>query len=229
MRIFLLICTIAIFSACNNTEIGKAKDVNPEAVYYDYKVWGEEGSENVTVMLQYRFGGEDGTSLTLDSPSKVSIDGEMLRLDSVKFSGAYYELIKPSAQFEGKHTILFMDTNGKEHKEEFTYLPFALAADLPEQLPRKPITLKLTNFTAAPTPVRLVMTDTAFTSNDVNEELKIEKGELKITARYWNALKAGPVTLEIYREEEQPLKKASKEGGRLMMTYALKRQFTLVD
>jgi hypothetical protein len=31
-----------------------SKDVNPDAVYFDYKIWGEEGKEDVTVMLQYR-------------------------------------------------------------------------------------------------------------------------------------------------------------------------------
>jgi hypothetical protein len=228
MRFFFFAVCLAAAS-CNNAEIAKAKDVSAEAIYYDYKIWGEEGRDEVTLVLQYRFGGENGTTLVLDEGAKVSLDGEVLKADSAKLTGAFYEIMKPVEEFKGKHLVVFTDKEGKEHREEFTYLPFTLAAELPETVKKGPLTIKLKDFAAVPTPVRLVMTDTAFSSKDVNEELLVRQGELKITSRHWNALESGPVTLEIYREEERQLKNASKEGGRLTITYSLKREFTMID
>jgi hypothetical protein len=69
------------------------------------------------------------------------------------------------------------------------------------------------------------MIDTAFGTRDVNEELVVKNGELAITAKMWRALSTGPITMEIYREEEIPLNIGVKEAGRLLMTYRLKREF----
>src|SRR5215203_2859812 len=112
-------------AACdNNAEIGNAKDVNPESIYYDYKMWAEEGKEEATVMLQYRFGGEHGTTLVLNEPAKVVFDGVELKVDSAKLTGAFYEVVKPVRELKGNHTIVFTDMNGKGHKEDFSFEPF---------------------------------------------------------------------------------------------------------
>ncbi len=230
MRIFLLLITCSALASClNNAEIGSAKDVDPKSIYYDYTVSGEEGSDDATMMLQYRFGGRNGTTLVLDSPAKVLVDGVQIKVDSAKLTGAFYELIKPAASFNGNHTILFTDRDGKEHKEEFSYRPFALANELPEKIKRQPFTIKLNGFDTGQALVRLVMMDTAFKTRDVNMEVYVESGQLRIDSMQLANLKNGPINLELYREEERPLKQPSKEGGRLQITYSLKRQFELID
>jgi hypothetical protein len=84
--------------------------------FFDYRIWADEGREDVTVNLQYRMGGKNGTTLVLDEPSKAMFDGEQLKVDSAKVTGAYYETQKPIASFPGKHTISFTDLNKKEYK-----------------------------------------------------------------------------------------------------------------
>ena len=118
---------------------------------------------------------------------------------------------------------------GKEHKEDFSFEPFALAAEFPEKVKKAPFTVKLNRFPTEATNVRLVMTDTAFGSKDVNEEMVIRNGELRIDSNELSALTKGPITFEIYIEEEKPLKNASKKGGRILITYGLKRHFEFVD
>mgnify|MGYP001588509514 FL=1 len=83
-RLFLLLLTSSflVFCSCNSNEIGKEKDVDPESIYFDYQVKGEEGDDHVTVLLQYRFAGENGTTLTIDEPGKVEFDGEVIKVDS---------------------------------------------------------------------------------------------------------------------------------------------------
>ena len=118
ISVLILISAIFLFS-CTSDEIGNSKDVNPDAVFFDYKIWAEEEREDVTINLQYRMGGKNGTTLVLDEPSKAMFDGEQLKVDSAKVTGAYYEVQKPFASFPGKHTISFTDLNKKEYKEEF--------------------------------------------------------------------------------------------------------------
>ncbi|MBK5271605.1 MAG: hypothetical protein JJE22_11400, partial [Bacteroidia bacterium] len=93
--LFLFVPVILFLFSCSSNEIGGSKDVNPETIWFDYQVWGEEGHDNMTVMLQYRFAGENGTTLVLDEPSKVELDGEIIKADSSKITGAYYEMVKP--------------------------------------------------------------------------------------------------------------------------------------
>lgn len=226
--LLVLIVAVTLFPSCTNSDISKDKPVDPDAVFYDYKVWCEEGKENVTVLLQYRQGGENAPTKALENGSKVMLDGTDLNVDSARLSGAFYEVQKPAEKFIGKHTIVFIDKTGKMHKEEFEFLPFTLATELPEQIKMEPFVIPLTGFTKA-TRVRLVMIDTAFATKDVNEELPVNRGQITITPKMWQALKAGPITLEIYREEEQSLKKNSKQDGRLLITYAIKREFEAIE
>ena len=58
----LALTSIFLFS-CTSDEIGNSKDVNPDAIFFDYKIWADETREYVTVHLQYRMGGKNGTTL----------------------------------------------------------------------------------------------------------------------------------------------------------------------
>src|SRR5689334_16427648 len=96
---------LLIFSSCTSNEIGNAKDVNPETIYFDYRVWGDEDAGYITTRLQYRFAGPNGTTLLLENPSKTELDGIAIKADSSKMSGAYYEVTKPVKEFTGQHAI----------------------------------------------------------------------------------------------------------------------------
>ncbi|MBS1656251.1 MAG: hypothetical protein JSU05_15470, partial [Bacteroidetes bacterium] len=73
VSIFLLFAAICLQPSCASNEIGNAKDVNPDAIFFDYKIWGDESKDIATCMLQYRFAGPNGTTLVLEDPSKVEI------------------------------------------------------------------------------------------------------------------------------------------------------------
>ena len=135
-KLFLLSAITILFFSCTSNEIGNSKDVNPDAVYFDYKIWGEEGKEDITVLLQYRFGGKNGTTLVLNDPASVNLDGKEIPADSSKLTGAFYELMKPINNFSGKHSIVFTDLNKKKYEEEFSFQPFTLKAAIPAQIKR---------------------------------------------------------------------------------------------
>ncbi|MDP9229836.1 MAG: hypothetical protein M3O67_04070, partial [Bacteroidota bacterium] len=137
--IFLLIMLVS----CNSNEIGNGKDVNPEAIYLDYKIWAEEGKPDVTILLQYRFGGPGGTTLVLEEPAKVELDGELISVDSTKLTGAFYEIQKPVRDFVGKHTLIYTAIDKKEYKEEFNFKTFSLKNNLPDTLYRNQLVFEL--------------------------------------------------------------------------------------
>lgn len=218
--------SIFLFYSCSSNEIGNNKDVNPEAVFFDYEIWAEEGREEVTVKIQYRVGGPNGTTLVLKEPGNVKLDGEELRLDSALFSGAYYEVQKPFASFAGKHTILFTDFNNNEYQEEFEFRPFYIHPDVPAVLTRGDLVFQLVGLEPAEQ-IRVILTDTSFTSPDINDMDTVRNGKLVISAVRLSALMDGPIDLQFNREFERPVKNGTKEGGVISISYRLKREFEL--
>ena len=215
-----------LFYSCSSNEIGNNKDVNPAAVFFDYEIWAEEGREEVTVKIQYRVGGPNGTTLVLKEPGNVKLDGEELRLDSTLFSGAYYEVQKPFSSFAGKHTILFTDFNNNEYHEEFEFRPFYIHPDVPAVLTRGDLVFQLVGLEPEEQ-IRVILTDTSFTSPDINDMDTVRNGKLVISADRLSALMDGPIDLQFNREFERPVKNGTKEGGVISITYRLKREFEL--
>ena len=113
--------SITTLFACTSNEIGESKDVSQEKIYQDYSVTYTEGNTNAEVFCQYRFGGKNGTTLVLNTPSEVSFDGEKLNVDSNNISGAYYKSNKPIANFWGKHKILFTNIDKKQYESSFSF------------------------------------------------------------------------------------------------------------
>ncbi|HEU5164665.1 MAG TPA: hypothetical protein VFU29_03955 [Chitinophagaceae bacterium] len=227
LKDIFLVSLVFIFS-CTSDEIENSKDVNPDAVFFDYEIWAEEGKEDVTVNLQYRMGGKNGTTLVLDEPSKVLLDGEQLKVDSAKVTGAYYEVQRPISSFAGKHTISFTDLNKKEYNEEFEFRPFTLDPDVPSTLSRGDLIFSFKGLDPVDY-LSVILTDTSFTSRDINDVDTVKNGRLVIRADRLSALINGPIHLQFFREQVLPLKRPTKEGGKFMITYGLKRDFQLKE
>lgn len=221
------VSTFFLFS-CTSDEIGSSKDVNPDAVFFDYEVWAEEGKEDVTINVQYRMGGKNGTTLVLEEPSKVLLDGEQLNVDSAKVTGAYYEIQRPVASFSGKHSITFIDLNRKEYTEEFEFTPFSLDPDVPATLNRGDLVFNFKGLDSIAY-VNVILTDTSFHSADINDIDTVKNGRLVISGNRLSALINGPINLQFHKEVEKPMKNGTKEGGKLYMHYGLKREFELKD
>ncbi|HEY0041550.1 MAG TPA: hypothetical protein VGB71_12840 [Flavisolibacter sp.] len=230
MRVLLgAFCVFFCLTSCLNNKQDDPTAMHPDVIFHDYKLTADEDRGDVTMMLQYRLNGPEGEPFLLNEPSKVSLDGIELKADSAKLAGTFYEFSRPIQDFRGSHTIIFTDSRGKEHKAAFAFEPFMLAEELSEQISKSPFAIKLADFPKDPTPIRLVMIDTAYATTDVNEEMRIRDGIVPIDGQKLANLVKGPITLEVYREEEKPLQGISKKGGRISITYGLRRQFELVD
>jgi hypothetical protein len=219
---------ILLMASCTSNEIGNSKDVNPESIYFDYRVWGDEEGGFITVRLQYRFAGPNGTTLLLENPSKAELDGAAIKADSSKMNGAYYEVTKPVKEFAGKHTIVFTDMNGKQYKEEFNFQLLSLKTNLPAVIKRSDFAIDLDGL-APKDYVKVMVNDTASFSEGIERVDTVRNGHIIITKADLKDLKSGPIRLEFSREDEKRVKNGTKEGGKLNISYELKRQFELKD
>ncbi|MEP6514153.1 MAG: hypothetical protein ABJA79_09795 [Parafilimonas sp.] len=223
-----LLVVILFLVSCTSNEIGNSKDVNPDAVFFDYKVWGEEGKDDITVMLQYRYGGKNGTTLVLNDPASVSLDGKIIPADSSKLTGAFYEFMRPVKDFGENHTIVFTDLNSKKYEEHFNFIPFTLKAAIPAEIKRGDLVFEMEGLNPVDY-VRILVTDTSFESPGINRVDTVKNGRIIISISELENLVNGPINLEFYKEDERPVKNGTKEGGIISITYALKKEFELKD
>ncbi len=221
-----------VFFSCSNR---KEDAVNPEAIYFDYKITGTEGDDNLTVMLQYRDGGEEGDAI---ATGKVTLDGEVLTADSTKMSGIFYELHKPIAEFAGKHIISFIGIDKKEYREEFSFEPLVLLSTLPDTIMRNGLVFEFAGI-GLQDQLRVILTDTTLKNDgdfvtglpisaDTTVPIPIQF-RLAVDSSYLFKLFTGPIQLEFIKETIKDIEGFSRRGGRLLITYSLKREFILKD
>jgi hypothetical protein len=226
---FPFFCLLFLLVSCTDEDRDPSEEVShPGSLYQNFQVWGEEGREEVTIRLQFHEGNRNGDAIALENSGSVYLNDTPLPADSTKFNGVFYEISLPVADFTGNHTIRFTGPDGKEYREEFSFAPFSLVKEIPAEIKRKPFDLELQNFGKGSEFVRLVMIDTAMGTDDVNEDVLVEEGRISITEEYLANLAAGPIYLEIYREQEELVRNGARGGGKLAITYALKRQFNLI-
>jgi hypothetical protein len=224
----LFLSSVILFSSCTSNEISNIRDVDPQTIYFDYKVRGEEGNDDIAVLLQYRFGGVNGTTLVLEEPSKVELDGELIRTDSSRMTGAFYEIMKPVKDFSGNHSIVFTDINKKQYKEEFNFQPIALRTTVPPVIRRGDLVFELEGLNPVDY-VRVLLTDTSFRSEGINRVDTVKNGRVILHKADLETLVNGPVHLELIKENERPVKSRTDEGGLLSISYGLKREFVLQE
>jgi len=217
--IFLLLSV----SACRNNTVTNQKDIDPDAVFFDYIIRGDEDDSNVTLYLQFRIGGSNGYSVTLKDPAKVELDGELISVDSAKLTGAYYEIQKPAESFAGKHTITFTDFNKKVYAEEFEYKPFSMATEL-DDVSREDLVFDLEGLDKEDY-LHVSLTDTSFASRDIVELDTVRDGKLIIPAHKLRNVVDGPITLLLSKETQKVIKNGIH--GRITVRYGLKREFEL--
>ncbi len=227
IAIFLLFPFIFI-QACMDSTTGNNKKVDPEDIYLDYKVWGEEGNDSVTVMLQFRFGGEYGPTLKIAEPGKVTLDGENVPVDSTLMTGPFYQVSKPVKTFRGRHTILLNSANKRKYKVDFVFRPFVLKTILPGSVSRNRLDFEFEGLDKTDH-MRVLLTDTSFLSEGINRFDTVRNNRLSISREELIKLVKGPIQLQFIKEDGRVIENGAPEGGFISVVYSLRREFFLKD
>ncbi|HET9825386.1 MAG TPA: hypothetical protein VFP87_08630, partial [Chitinophagaceae bacterium] len=142
--------------------------------------------------------------------------------------GAFYDVEKDAASFNGKHTILFTDFDQREYKEEFTYTPFKLKTKISPQFNRGDLLLEFTGL-EDDDHLRVIIADTSFISRDIHEIDTIKNNRVLITADKLKAVVNGPIVLLLSKETERPIQNGTSAAGKISITYGMQREFVLRD
>lgn len=224
------IIAVAVLTACGDTtEIGRAQDVEAEAVFIDYKVSADETAGLATFNATYRFGGPNGTTLLLESPASVLLDGDSLAADSSGMGGVFYEHSEAIEDFAGKHSVAFVNGEGKRREESFEFRPVQLLPPGEGPLPRGALRFRLNGVTADSSLVRVTLTDTSDGDTWINEDFTVRSGSFEIGEELVRRLKPGPLFMQVQWEQQLPLKQPTREGGRMRLIYALQKELELAD
>ena len=217
-----------ILAGCNNEDKSPEGMPSMESVYFDYVIKGEEGGL-ATVKLQFRSRGATGGAMRINHPGGVLLDGQPLPGDSSGMSGVYYDSSCATSDFKGYHMIEVKSAEGKGYREKFDFIPFELADSIPATVKRSEWVVPLKNLPPGTRRMRIVLTDTSFHSSWINQQIPVEDGSFRVTEAMWSRLKSGPVGMELHLESNRKLGNATKAGGRMSITYSLKREFILED
>jgi hypothetical protein len=233
MRIYLLL--LIFIMACSDQggndpgEISRLDEVAMENIFLDYRIHAEEGDDNLNILIQFRESDPDGRTLLVGDAGKVMLDEEELQADSTERMGAYYEIQKPIASFTGEHVLLLEGPGGKRFEERFRFTSMTLESGPGDTVFRnEELVLQLAGLEKKDY-VRIVMTDTSFVNDGINRLDTVYNGRLVLPRLELEQLAAGPVHLELYRENERPTMNKTVAGGRFSLTYVLKRDFILSD
>jgi hypothetical protein len=208
-------------AACSSNEIGNSKDVAQETIYQQYRISYTEGDEKATVFAQFRFGGQNGTTLVLNPPSGVQFDGTAIKVDSSDFGGAFYEVQKPIAGFYGSHSFVFTDLNRKKFENGFVFGPLRLVSP-PTSAPRNlPLQLRFDSATLRPGDEIDINTTQSDSSFSVTHS--VSNGyTATIPAAELQRQKAASLSLTIVLRRSLRLQQNTAEGGEMDIRQQLK-------
>jgi hypothetical protein len=214
--------SIVAMAACSSNEIGNSKDVAPETVYQQYNIRYNENDDKVELHAQFRFGGRNGTTLVLNGPSGISLDGQAIRVDSSDFGGAFYDTERPVARFAGNHRFVFTDINGKKYENGFVFEPFRLV-NPPAKAPRsQPLALYFDGSTLRngdAIELNAINTDSAFS---ITHSITGENYTALIPAENLQKQKGSQLSLSITLRRSLPLQQSTAEGGEMQLHYQLR-------
>ncbi|MEO8116185.1 MAG: hypothetical protein ABI653_00975 [Bacteroidota bacterium] len=211
----------SLLFACNSSEIGDSKDVNPESIYIDYQVLYNENLDSINCFLQYRFGGKSGTTLVLTPPSHVNFNGENILVDSSPLLGAFYRKRFLRAGFEGENTIQFTDSKNQMHEETFNFKPFSCST-FPTVFKQSDSLVFAFEGVKNNDTILFEIADTSSVTPNMDTTLFIKNNKLIIPATAFAKLSPGILDFKFQKKQERPLKNPLAEGGAFTFQYILK-------
>jgi hypothetical protein len=217
----VLIILILAITACSSNEIGESKDVTQDKIYQSYTISYTEGETNAAIFCQFRFAGNNGTTLVLNSPSQVQLDGEKLDADSSTGAGAYYSTHKTASDFFGKHSFAFINTNNKKYENDFLFDSFKLI-NVPAVISKKQegnIYFETTRLQGDD----VIELEAGNTDSSFNVTHHAGAGNfITIPLKELQRQKVNELTLETTLYRKIPLQQNTAEGGVMEIRYTLK-------
>lgn len=220
-----LILTAGLFNTACSTDTVSSKDVNAEAVDQNYVLSYDESTNSTWIYAQYRVGGSTGTTVELNDPANLKINGQTPSKSS--FLGTSYELRQSG--FVKSATFVYDTGSGQTLTNAIRIEPLIL---------RKADQVLAVNagYTALVDAPNLASNETVVASlvqevqdGQGNSDFAIANGvydaahsQVTFSPSELNKLSNGIGKLQMERQKWAALSQATREGGGISATYALR-------
>ncbi len=121
IKILMVASIFMIIHSCASNEIGHSKDVNQDEINQGYFMEYDEAKDKTEITAFFRFAGPNGTTLILDAPGKVEMNGEKLDLKETKDAGAYYYKTLNGKLPDGEYSFEYTDLHQKSFKNTVSW------------------------------------------------------------------------------------------------------------
>lgn len=216
---------LAILAGCFGS--ARRDEAEPEQIYFDYKVTGEEGNDSVLVLLKFKEYDEYGQAVSIE-PGGVVLDGKPMAADSTPMTGPFYAAHRHIQEFTGKHSIQVTLPDYKKYRDDFYFKPFTIKSGISDTISRGKMLLEFEGLDNNDI-VRVLMTDTSFTGEGINRLDTVWHNRIAISKSNLSWLESGPINLELTREQERTLKNTTDAGGKISIFYTIRREFWLKE
>lgn len=220
--VFFLAGLLLLYAGCRSEDRRAGADLSVNALYLDIRLSGEEGDDNLTVLIRFREE-ENGLAVALPEGGTVVWDGDTLEPLYSKREGVYYELHPPLSGFAGLHTLQLLDQGNRVREEKIEFHPLELGEGLADTLYPADTEIHLAGLEKEDY-VRIILTDTVFSHAGINRLDTVRDGRLLLSRQDLETLSPGPLQLVLLREYEEILPGA---GGIKAVTYGIRREIQL--
>jgi hypothetical protein len=206
--------------SCPSNDTTASNKVAQSEIYQSYSV--TQIGDSYDVMAYFRVGGRTGTTLALVAPSRITINGQVMKENLNTSSGTFYSTTIPTSTTSG--TFVFTDRNSKSYTNNIDLSRVAINASktnsngaepLAVPLSRAPgetasLTLQLNN--------RLVFVDAA--KGEMSEAFYDRTARsIVILPTAWKDLPNGSVSLDLEIRDNNSTQQGTDLGGEMTFTY----------
>jgi hypothetical protein len=227
MKKYWIPIIVVFISGCASNEVGHSKDVNQDEICQTFSISYDEKTDKTQVVSFFRFAGPDGTTLILDDPSKVELNGSAIEAKRTNGRGSFYQQIT-DGKVTDKFNFRFTDIDGKKFENSVAFRDMAIE-QLPAQVKRsEPLVI---HFVQKPEGrddnITVMIHDDSTTVMERYDFVLLDR--IKFPKEKLQQLH-GHAKMEIRRYSRSSLKQHTHAGGYIVTEFVLEdREFDMVD
>jgi len=224
----IIIPVLALFiSSCASNEIGHSKDVNQDEIHQGYSINYDESRNETEVIAFFRFAGPNGTTLILNEPSKIELNGEVM--NNVQSGlGSYYSKSVKGKLPDNEYVFAFSDITGKKFENKMDFRNMQIE-ELPKEIKKSDgLTIHFPNKPEGrKEDLTVEISDDSTTVSEVWKNVVFER--VKFPKEKLDQLH-GKVKVNIHRNGLLELRQHAHAGGFFSSEYTLApREITLIE
>lgn len=226
-KLFYLLFIVAVLSSC---ETESSDDINVSDVYQSYLLTFDKTNNNTYACAQYRDGGVMGNDIVLNSPSMVSVNGDVLTHQNFPY-GLYYHYYKELPDELQEASFIFTDKFNKTYTNHAN-LNLLSSIDIPSDFTSisKSNDFVLT-WVGEPLAVGESVDLEIVGSEQASEFTQSEEGATTITVSKNDlaAFQLGANSIVLQRYSADGLQVSTGKGGQIMLQYHVSKNCNIVE